>query len=60
MSQLTASMSITKSLPVYAAAASITPTLRGMDIDMDCYKTYNTLEISNTVIKAQPNSSQDI
>lgn len=62
LSQLTESMSTTKSLPVYAAAASITPTLRGMDIDMDCYKTTynNTPEISNTVLKAQSNSSQDI
>lgn len=60
LSQLTGSMSNTKSIPVYAAAASITPTLRGLEIDMDCYKAYNTEEISNTVIKAQSTSSQDI
>lgn len=60
LSQLTGPMSMTKSIPIYAAAASITPTLRGMEVDMDCYKAYTTEEISNTVIKAQSNSSQDV
>lgn len=60
LSQHSGAMSMTKSIPVYAAAASITPTLSGMEIDMDCYKAYTSEEISNTVIKAQSNSSQDV